>query len=157
MISLMKVHCRHSITLFIFSLFYFVTLTGCPGIGDRLAPDEEGHIIVYEEGVCFSFNNGDNYILKYISINPRGTRLRDEKIILNPPLHIVNAFICIPSSLYKFNKDGQCFIRANFTFLKNSTYSRRIFSALEVSNGVVHNIRSDDMEILRPYDEMIQK
>lgn len=132
------------------------TLTGCPGSGDRLTPDEEGHVSVKDGAVCFSVADSDDYVLKYISINPRGTKFRDEKIIFNPTLKIVNELLCIPSSFYKFNENDQYFIRASFASLTHADHPRRIVSALEVSKGVVHNIRPNDMEILRPYDEMIK-
>ncbi|WP_428945850.1 putative T6SS immunity periplasmic lipoprotein [Pantoea sp. FN060301] len=132
------------------------TLTGCPGPGDRLKPDEEGYIIVNDGSVCFSVNGGDDYVLKYISINPRGTKSKDEKIIFSPQLRISNELLCIPPSFYKFNKDGQYFIQASFASLRHADRPRRIVSALEVSKGVVHSIRPNDMEILRQYDEMIK-
>lgn len=132
------------------------TLTGCPGLGDRLQPDEEGHIIVNDGSVCFSVNGGDDYVLKYISINPRGTKSKDEKIIFSPQLRISHELLCIPPSFYNFNKDGQYFIQASFASLRHGDRPRRIVSALEVSKGVVQNIRPNDMEILRSYDEMIK-
>ncbi|ENM1948483.1 hypothetical protein AB6T47_002829 [Citrobacter braakii] len=132
------------------------TLTGCPGPSGRLLPDEEGHIIVNDGSVCFSVNGGDDYVLKYISINPRGTKSKDEKIIFSPQLRISNELLCIPPSFYNFNKDGQYFIQASFASIRHEDRPRRIVSALEVSKGVVHNIRPNDMEILRPYDEMIK-
>lgn len=132
-------------------------LTGCPGLGDRLKPDEEGHIVINEGSVCFSVNGGDDYVLKYISINPRGTNPKDEKIVFSPQLRISNELLCIPPLFYKFNKDGQYFIQASFTSSRHAAdRPRRIVSALEVSKGVIHNIRPNDMEILRPYDEMIK-
>lgn len=141
------------------SLFFIIclqTLTGCPGPGDRLEPDEEGDIIFNNGSVCFSVNGGDDYVLKYISINPRGTNSKDEKIIFSPQLQINNELLCIPPSFYKFNKDGQYFIQASFASLRHADRPRRIVSALEVSKGVVHSIRPNDMEILRPYDEIIK-
>ncbi|MDY1039336.1 putative T6SS immunity periplasmic lipoprotein [Lelliottia sp. CFBP8978] len=135
---------------------FLQTLTGCPGPGDRLQPDEEGHIIVNDGSVCFSVNGGDDYVLKYISINPRGTKSKNEKIIFSPQLRISNELLCIPPSFYNFNKDGQYFIQASFASLRHEDRPRRIVSALEVSKGVVHNIRPNDMEILRSYDEMIK-
>lgn len=132
------------------------TLTGCPGPGDRLKPDEEGHIIVNDESVCFSVNDGDDYVLKYISINPRGIKQQDEKIIFNPQLRISNELLCIPPSFYNFNKDGQYFIQASFASFRHSDRPRRIVSALEVNKGMIHGIRPNDMEILRPYDQMIK-
>lgn len=132
------------------------TLTGCPGPGDRLKPDEEGHIIVNDESVCFSVNGGDDYVLKYISINPRGIKQQDEKIIFNPQLRISNELLCIPPSFYNFNKDGQYFIQASFASFRHSDRPRRIVSALEVNKGMIHGIRPNDMEILRPYDQMIK-
>lgn len=132
------------------------TLTGCPGTGDRLEPDEEGHVIVNDGGVCFSVNHGDDYVLNYISINPRGTNTKDEKTIFSPQLRVSNELLCIPPAFYDFNKEGQYFIQASFSSLKHANRPRRIVSALEVSKGVVYSIRPNDMEILRPYDEMIK-
>ncbi|WP_448669364.1 putative T6SS immunity periplasmic lipoprotein [Enterobacter mori] len=132
------------------------TLTGCPGPGDRLKPDEEGHIIVNDGSVCFSVIGGDDYVLKYISINPRGIKPQDEKIIFTPQLQVSNELLCIPPSFYNFKKDGQYFIQASFAAFRHSDRPRRIVSALEVSKGVIHSIRPNDMEILRPYDEMIK-
>lgn len=131
-------------------------LTGCPGPGDRLRPDEERDIIVNDGSVCFSINESDDYVLKYISINPRGTRPKDEKVIFSPQLRISNKLLCIPPSFYKFNTDGQYYIQASFASLKHVGRPRRIVSALEVSKGVVHSIKPNDMEILRPYGEDIK-
>lgn len=138
------------------AVVFLQTLTGCPGPGDRLRPDEEGHIIVNGGNVCFSVNGGDDYVLKYISINPRGTKPKDEKIIFSPQLRISHEMLCIPPSFYKFDKDSQYYIQASFASLMYADRPRRIVSALEVSNGEVHSIRPNDMEILRPYDEMIK-
>lgn len=147
--------CR-TLRVSLFAIICLQTLTGCPGAGDRLEPDEEGHVTVNNGSVCFAVNNSDGYVLKYISINPRGTKPKDENIIFNPSLRINNELLCIPPSFYKFNKDGEYFIQASFASLKHADHPRRIVSALEVSKGVVYSIRPNDMEILRPYDEMIK-
>lgn len=140
----------------LFAIICLQSLTGCPGSGDRLTPDEEGHVSVKDGAVCFSVADSDDYALKYISINPRGTKFRDEKIIFSPSLKIDNELLCIPPSFYKFDENGQYYIRASFASLEYADHPRRIVSALEVSKGVVHSIRPNDMEILRPYDEMIK-
>lgn len=146
----------HWLCKFFSIAIFFLALTGCPGSGDRLEPDEEGYVSINNENICFSVTDSDDYVLQYISINPRGTKLRDERIIFNPSLKIVNELLCIPSSTYPFDKDGQYFIRASFTSLKHASHPRRIVSALDVSRGWVHNIRPNDMGILRPYNEMIE-
>lgn len=140
----------------LFAVICLQTLTGCPGPGDRVKPDEEGHIVVNNGNVCFSVNDGDDYVLKYISINPRGKKPENERVIFNPQLRISNELLCIPPSFYNFNNNGQYFIQASFSSLRHADSRRRIVSALEVSKGVVHSIRPNDMEILRPYDEMIK-
>lgn len=129
-------------------------LGGCSDHGDRLKADEEGYVTTVNGDVCFSVNNGKAYHLRAILINARGAPANRAWSIFNPGLAIVNNKVCIPPSFYAFNQDGFFYIRAIFTL---GDKSRSIVSALKVNNGRISNVRPNDMEMLRPYEDMLDK
>lgn len=137
-------------------VFIVMLLTGCPGSGDTRHPDEEGHVIVINGKVCLAVDNLMGYYLSYITINPRGTPLKEQRSSFSNQFVINNNGICIPSSYHIFSSDGIYFIRVQMLSKDLSQRPRRIVSALEVKQGVIHGIRPNDVEILRPYDEMIK-
>lgn len=55
-----------------FILVSTLLLTGCPGEGERLRPDEEGTISVINNEICFPVPDSKSYKLSILSINPRG-------------------------------------------------------------------------------------
>ncbi|ELW9444551.1 hypothetical protein R0595_002448 [Pluralibacter gergoviae] len=138
----------------IVSLLSALFLAGCPGPGDRLKADEEGYVTTVNNDICFSIKNGNAYHLSAILINARGAPANRAWSNFNPGLAIVNNKVCIPPSLYSFDHDGIFYIRAIFT-LKNE--SKRVVSALEVKDKRIRSVRPNDMEMLRPYEKMLDK
>lgn len=133
-----------------------LAITGCPERGYQLRFDEEGIITVNKGNVCFPVPDSAYYRVGAISINPRGTPSKDEKIIFDPALNIVNEQLCIPPSFYPFDRDGPYFIRAIFISSQKSAPPRTIVSALEVEGRHIVSIRPNDREMVRPYSEMLQ-
>lgn len=129
-------------------------LGGCSDHEDRLKADEEGYVTTVNSDVCFSVDNGNAYHLSAIIINARGATANRAWSNFSPGLAIVNDKVCIPPSFYSFNRDGFFYIRAIFTL---GNKSRSIVSALEVKDSRVSNVRPNDMEMLRPYEEMLDK
>lgn len=136
------------------SLFCLLTLTGCPGSGDRLQPDEEVVVSMVGGNICFEVSGAEDYQPADIAINPRGTPYKEQEVIFDPALRIVNGKLCIPPSFYPFPDKGQYIIESVLTSKKHQNEPRRIVAGVDVSHGHIGNISLTDMEILRPYSEM---
>jgi hypothetical protein len=131
-------------------------LTGCPGIGDRVDPDEEVIVTKIGDNVCFSVPDAGDYQPVNIAINPRGTLPRNEVITFNPPLHVDNGLLCIPPSFYRFPDKGIRIVSFVLHAERHKNSVRRFSSArsmvagVEMLNGYIYNIPLiDDVEILR--------
>ncbi|MFB0713971.1 putative T6SS immunity periplasmic lipoprotein, partial [Buttiauxella noackiae] len=88
-------------------LVSLVTMTGCPGSGDRLRPDEEATVIRVGDSLCFGVPEAEDYQPADIAINPRGTPFKEEYIIFSPALSVTDGQLCVPSSFYAFPDKGQ--------------------------------------------------
>lgn len=142
--------------LFCTALFLvsIITLTGCPGSGDRLRPDEETTAIKVGDNICFSVSDAEDYQPADIAINPRGTPSREEKITFSPALTVTDGQLCIPSSFYTFPDNGKFIVSYILVSQKHTDEPRRMVAGLEILHGRVSKMQLTDMEILRPYDEM---
>ena len=78
------------------SLTCLLALTGCPGSGDRLTPDEEATVIMMADNVCFEVQDAGDYQPADIAINPRGTPYKEQNIILAPALRVRDGKLCVP-------------------------------------------------------------
>ncbi|MFS7384908.1 putative T6SS immunity periplasmic lipoprotein [Rahnella inusitata] len=136
------------------SVASLVILTGCPGSGDRLRPDEEATVTKGEDSLCFGVPNAEDYQPADIAINPRGTPSREEKITFDPALFIAAEKLCVPSAFYAFPDKGQFIVSYVLTSKRHKDEPRRMVAGLEISQGRFFNIPLTDMEILRPYSEM---
>jgi len=144
MVSINRQHCYSSLLL----LVSLITLTGCPG--DRWRPNEETTVSVTGDNICFFVPDAEDYQPVDIAIYPRGTPSRQQKIIFNPALHVVNGQLCVPPSFYAFPEEGQFIISYVLQTENNKKHPRRMVSGVEISNGCVFNIPLTDMEIARP-------
>jgi hypothetical protein len=125
-------------------------LTGCPGIGDRVDPDEESTVTKMGDNVCFSVSDAEDYQPVSIAIDPRGTRFRDRDITFDPPLHVENDLLCIPPSFYRFPDKGIRIISFVLNSKRHRDSARRMVAGVEMLNGYIYNIPLiDDVEILR--------
>lgn len=138
-------------TLLLISL---ITLTGCPGSGDRLRPDEEATVTRAGTSLCFGVPDAEDYQPANIAINTRGTEFKEREITFSPALSVTDGQLCVPSSFYAFPDKGQFIVSYVLTSKRHEDEPRRMVSGLEISQGRVFNIPLTDMEILRPYSEM---
>jgi hypothetical protein len=87
-----------------------LALTGCPGSGDRLRPDETTSVRrTANNEVCFAVHNAQDYQPVFISINPRA--IPPSKQNISCPPQVKDAQLCIPSSFYTFASDGQFIVK----------------------------------------------
>jgi hypothetical protein len=137
-------------------LFLFLLLTGCPYSGDQWHFDEEVKINVKKENVCLDIEDPEGYQPKNIAINPRGTHTKDQEITFNPELSLVGNQLCIPPTFYHFPNQGQFIISTVLTSTVNKSEPRRLVAAVEISQGIITSIPLTDLEIVRPYSEMVK-
>jgi hypothetical protein len=138
-------------------------LTACPGVGDSLKLDEESTVTKMGDNVCFSVSDAEDYQPVDIAIDPRGTRFRDQRVTVDPPLYIENGLLCIPPSFYRFPDKGIRIVsfvlhaERHKNSVRKFSSARRIVAGVEMLNGYIYNIPLTDMETLRPYSERIYR
>jgi hypothetical protein len=135
-------------------LVSLVIMTGCPGSGDRLRPDEEATVTRVGESLCFGVPEAEDYQPADIAINPRGTPFKEEHIIFSPALSVTDGQLCVPPSFYTFPDKGQIIVSYVLTSKRHKDEPRRMVAGLGFLQDRVFNIPLTDMEILRPYSEM---
>lgn len=126
-------------------------LTGCPGPGDRMIPDETAQVSQQGGDVCFTVKDEQDYQLADIGINPRGTPSKDKDFNFSPALTVANGQLCIPPSFYRFPEKGQFIIEY---LLKSETHKnapRNVVVTLEVNYGHIYNVTPTEREITLPY------
>lgn len=148
MVKIIHFCCRSA---FLLSL---TLLTGCPGRGDYLSPDEIATVSTRGDNVCFSVPEPEDYQPVSISIDPRGTRSRDRQITFDPPLHILNSQLCIPPSFHNFPDKGQFVVRFVLHSERHQDTPRRLVAGVEIGSECIFDIPLTDMEAVRPYGEL---
>ncbi|WP_151038460.1 putative T6SS immunity periplasmic lipoprotein [Erwinia billingiae] len=136
--------------------FILPLLVGCPWSGDQWRFDEEAPIIIKGNSICLNVVNPEGYQPKNIAINPRGTHTKDQGITFNPELSLVGNQLCIPPTFYHFPNEGQFIISTVLTSTVNISEPRRLVAAVEISQGIITSIPLTDLEIVRPYSEMVK-
>lgn len=127
-----------------------LALTGCPGSGDRLRPDETTSVRhTANNEVCFAVHNAGDYQPVFISINPRNIPPPKQKYTLMPPLNVKDAQLCIPPSFYTFAGDGQFIVKYILKSRTQSQPTRSVVVGVEVSNGEIHEFPLANNEITR--------
>lgn len=132
-----------------------LTLTGCPGSGDRMRSDETAEVSRVGQDVCFRVTDAQDYQPAIISINLRNTPSSEKKFTDGPDLLVKAGLLCIPPSFYRFPDVGQFIVEYVLTSKKHEDEPRKVVVVLEISNGRIYNVTPTDMEMTRPYDEMI--
>lgn len=148
MVKIISFCCRYA---FVLSL---TLLTGCPGHGDSLRPDEITTVSIRGDNVCFSVPEPEDYQPVSISIDPRGTRFRDRKITFDPPLRVVNSHLCIPPSFHHFSDKGQFIVRYVLHSERHKNTPRSMVAGVEIADECINDIPLNDMEAVRPYGEL---
>jgi len=124
-------------------------LTGCPGVGDRLEPDETAQVIAVGKNICFLVNEPADYQPNDMGINPRGTPPKEKHFDFSPDLNVTDGKLCIPPSYYHFPDKGQFIAEYILTSRKNADKPRKVVVTFEVAPGQVRNVPPTDMEITR--------
>lgn len=136
--------------------FSLSTLTGCPGVGDRMEFDESTQLSVKGKDVCFEVIDPQDYQPVDMAINPRGTPSINKIIIFNPALAVIKGELCVPPSFYDFPDKGQFIVEYTLTSKQKRDKSRKVVVVLGVADGKIYNMIPADNEISRPYGELSQ-
>lgn len=128
-----------------------LVLTGCPGPGDRMTPDETAQVSQKGDSVCFTVTDAQDYQPVDMGINPRGTPSKDKNFNFSPDLIIADGQLCIPPSFYRFPDKGQFIVEY---LLKSETHKdapRNVVVTLEINHGRIYNVTPTEREITLPY------
>ncbi|GAL58212.1 hypothetical protein EV102420_09_02450 [Pseudescherichia vulneris NBRC 102420] len=134
----------------VFSGIFLLTLTGCPGPGDRFIPHETTSVSKQGKNICFNVTDAQDYQPADIGINPRGTPAKEKDFNFSPGLTIVDGKLCIPPSFYHFPDNGR-FIVEYILISKKDDEPRKFVVGVGIKNGEVYNFPLTDREIARPY------
>lgn len=129
-----------------------VTLTACPGPGDRMNFDETAQIRVVGDKVCFLVGNALDYQPADMGINRRGTLAKEKHFVFNPDLKVMDGELCIPPSFYRFPQTGQFLIE--YILVSKKSPPRKVVVALEIVAGRINRVPPNDREISRPYSQL---
>ncbi|MGY5367978.1 putative T6SS immunity periplasmic lipoprotein [Enterobacter oligotrophicus] len=135
-------------------LLSLTLLSGCPGHGDSLRPEEIALVSTRGDNVCFSIPEPEDYQPVSISIDPRGTRFRERQITFAPALRVVNGQLCISPSFHHFPDKGQFIVRYVLHSERYKDMPRRMVAGIEVSGECIFDISLTDTEAVRPYGEL---
>ncbi|ENU7098787.1 putative T6SS immunity periplasmic lipoprotein [Salmonella enterica] len=133
----------------VLGLLSLSVLTGCPGVGDRLEPDETAQVIADGPNICFLVSEPGDYQPKDMGINPRGTPPKEKHFDFSPALKVTDGELCIPPSYYHFPEKGQFIAEYILASKQHADEPRKVVVTFEVSPGQVHNVPPTDMEITR--------
>lgn len=124
-------------------------LTGCPGQGNRLAPEEIANIKAGRTAICFSVPDTTNdYILSAISISPRGTPFNQQKYIFGSGFELMGGDVCIPDSYLINMKSGEYISRYLMTSKIIEKPARKV-AAVFFYNGVkAQSVPANENEVL---------
>lgn len=128
-----------------------LTLTGCPGPGDRFIPPETTSVIKQGKNVCFNITDAEDYQPADMGINPRGTPSKEKDYNFSPNLTIIDGLLCIPPSFYQFPDKGKFIVEYILISKKHDDEPREFVVGVGVNHGQVYNIPLNEREIARPY------
>ena len=143
----------HRCTLWsaLLSAMGLLVLTGCPGPGDRMTPDETATVSRRGDNVCFTVTNAQDYQPADIGINPRGTPSKHKDFNFSPDLTVTDGQLCIPPSFYRFPDKGQFIIEYLLTSKTHKEAPRNVVVILEINQGRFYNVTPTEREITLPY------
>ncbi|RYM55432.1 putative T6SS immunity periplasmic lipoprotein [Serratia quinivorans] len=123
-------------------------LTGCPGPGDRMVPDETS-LATWK--VCIEIKDAQDYQPVAIAINLRGTPSKDKKYNFSPDLIVSYGELCIPSSYYSFVSGNKYIVEFILRSTRSDNESRSFFVGMGINNNQVYSFPLSDREFARPY------
>ncbi|MFO6296725.1 putative T6SS immunity periplasmic lipoprotein [Rahnella selenatireducens] len=128
-----------------------LVLTGCPGPGDRMRPDETAQVSQQDDSVCFNVTDAQDYQPADMGINPRGIPSKNKNFNFSPDLKVTDGKLCIPPSFYRFPDKGQFIVEYILTSAKHEGEPRKFVVTLEVNHGHIYNVTPTEREISLPY------
>ncbi|WP_312972617.1 putative T6SS immunity periplasmic lipoprotein [Atlantibacter sp.] len=134
--------------LLIFSIC-LSTLTGCPGSGDRISPEEEAKISMVGGNICFWVPNTEHYRLSDLSISPREIPPNKRKYIFGADFKIIDGKLCVPPERWSLPEKGQYIARYFLTPISFNEPFRKVTTGFEISNGEVKAISLTNEEVVR--------
>lgn len=126
-------------------------LTGCPGLGDRIVPDETSLASRKGEMVCIEIKDAQDYQPVAIAINLRGTPPKEKKYNFSPNLIVSDGELCIPSTFYGFINGNKYIVEFILRSKLNNDESRSFVVGVGINNNQVYNFPLSGREFARPY------
>lgn len=126
-------------------------LTGCPGPGDKMVPDETSLASRKGDKVCIEITDAQDYQPVAIAINLRGTPSKDKKYNFSPNLIVSDGELCIPSTFYNFINGNKYIVEFILRSNRNNDESRNFVVGVGVNNNQVYNFPLSGREFARPY------
>lgn len=139
-----KLHCD----LLLFSIC-LSTLTGCPGSGGRISPEEEAKISMVGGNICFWVPNTEHYRLSDLTISPRATPPNQRKYIFGTDFKIIDGKLCVPPERWSLPAKGQYIARYFLTPISSNKPFRKVTTGFEISNGEIRTISLTNQEVVR--------
>ncbi|WP_370968237.1 putative T6SS immunity periplasmic lipoprotein [Enterobacter wuhouensis] len=126
-------------------------LTGCPGPGDTIVPDETSLASRKGEKVCIEIKDAQDYQPVAIAINLRGTSPKEKKYYFSPSLIVSDGELCIPPTFYDFKNGNKYIVEFILRSSRNDDESRSFVVGVGVNNNQVYNFPLSGREFARPY------
>lgn len=120
-----------------------VILTGCPGPGDRMVPDETSLASQKRGRICIEIKDAQDYQPVAIAINIRGAPSREKKYNFSPNLTVSDGEFCIPSNFYSFINGNEYIVEFILRSKRNNDESRGFVVGVGVNNNQVYNFPLD--------------
>ncbi|CAM7109400.1 TPA: hypothetical protein LUY62_004434 [Enterobacter hormaechei subsp. xiangfangensis] len=130
-----------------------VMLTGCPGPGDRIVPDETSLASRKGELVCIEIKDAQDYQPVAMAINLRGTPPKGKKYNFSPSLIVSDGELCIPSTFYDFKNGNKYIVEFILRSKRNNDESRNFVVGVGVNNNQVYDFPLSGREFARPYGQ----
>lgn len=137
-----------SCAMLLFSIC-ILTLTGCPGRGDRISPEEKAKISMIGRSICLWVPNTEHYRLSDLSIYSRDTLPAQRKYMFGSDFKIINGTLCVPPERWPLPAKGQFIARYFLTSISSTEPLRKVTTGFEISNGEVKAIPLTDREVVR--------
>lgn len=132
-----------------FSSICLLTLTGCPGTGDRVSPEEEAKINIVGENICFWVPDTEQYQLSDFSIYPREALPEQRKYMFGSDFKIIDGNLCLPTKRWSLPQNGQYIARYFLTSRSSNKPFRKVTTGFEILNGEIRPISLDKREVVR--------
>jgi hypothetical protein len=130
---------------------YLLTLTGCPGPGDRFRFEETAQVSRKGDNVCVNIENAQDYQPVGMGINLRGTPSKEKDFNFSPSLKVIDGELCIPPSYFNFENGSKYIVEFVLHPTLDDKEARSFVIGVGVNNNKIYNFPLTDREFARPY------